>query len=147
MKNEQKEIKDAEIVQPKESKKNNKKKNILKWAGIVFSVTALLLGLQYFSFVKKAEARREAQAEQEQLLVSHWQDQGLSNEEIQEKLRESRMESFDPDDAPLVFQLMRTFRHATGTGPGDGTGPGGVPPEGREPGSGMGMGLRGGQPR
>lgn len=146
MKNEQKEIKDAEIVQPKESKKNNKKKNILKWTGIVFLVTALLLGLQYFSFVKKAEARREAQVEQEQLLVSHWQDQGLSDEEIQEKLRESRMESFDPDDAPLVFQLMRTFRHATGTGPGDGTGPGGVPPEGREPGSGMGMGLRGGQP-
>ena len=82
MKNEQQEIKDVEIS--KQSKRKQMGKNyVVKWIGAVITILILVLGLQYFSFVKKAEARRVAQAEQEQLLVSHWQQQGFSDDEIQ----------------------------------------------------------------
>jgi hypothetical protein len=127
---------EIEIDSPKKKQKKHSKKTLLKWVGGVFVLVVLFLGLQYFSFIKKAEASREAQAQQEQILISHWEEQGLSQEEIQTKLRETRIESFDPDDAPLIFQLMRSFRHATGTGPGNG-----VPGSGSGDGSGMGAGM------
>lgn len=130
------EVTDNSSQSPKKIKKKKSKSTILKMIGGVLVLAILFLGLQYFSYVKKAEARREAQVEQEQILVSHWEEQGLSQDEIQAKLRASRMESFNPDDAPLLFQVLQTVRHATGTGPGNGT-----------PGSGDGsggMGMRGG---
>jgi len=138
MKNEEKQKID-EVITSK--KKKHSKKDVIRLAGIVFVVIVALLGLQYFTFIKKAEARRETQIQQEEILVSHWQEQGLSEDEIQTKLRETRVESFNPDDAPLVFQLMRSFRHATGTGPGVG-GPGAPMGDGsgNRDGSGMGMG-------
>lgn len=123
---------------PKKKKQKASKKTILKWVGVSLVVVALVLGGQYYSFVKKAEASRAAQQKQEEILMAHWEDQGLSEEEIQEKLRESRIESFNPDDAPLMFQILRSVRHATGTGPGGGT------LEGGQPGAGGGTGPGGG---
>ncbi len=120
---------------PKTKKQKVSKKTILKWLGMALVVIALIFGAQYYSFQKKAEAKRTAQLKQEEILLAHWEEQGLSDEEIQEKLRESRIESFNPEDAPLIFQILRTVRHATGTGPGAGM------REGGQPGSGDGMGM------
>ena len=136
----QEEHKEAEFHIPKKKKTKASKKTILKWIGIVIVVIVLFLGGQYYSFQKKAEARFEAQQKQEEILVAHWEEQGLSEEEIQEKLIESRRESFNPDDAPLMFQILRTVRHATGTGPGGGTLDGGRPGAGSGTGAGMGAG-------
>jgi hypothetical protein len=137
-----KEKKLEQLVNEPISKKKKSKKDLLKIAAIISVVVVAILGFQYFTFVKKAEAKREAQAQQEEILVSHWQEQGLSEEEIQTKMRETRMESFDPDDAPLIFQIMRTIRHATGTGPGAG-GPGAPMGDGSGARDGGGGGMRG----
>ena len=129
-------VSDSQITPHSPKKKKTEKRMVLKVALGVLAVIVALSAFQYFSYQAQAAKRREAQIKQEEILVSHWTEQGLSDEEIQTKLTETRRESFNPDDAPLMFQILRTVRHATGTGPGSGGGPG----------SGMGDGLTGGTP-
>lgn len=100
----------------------SKKKVWLKWViGII--IILLLFGVfQFYKFQKESELRREAMQAQEVKLREFYQDQGLSEEEINLKLKDERVNSFSSEQEDSIFRsIFRTVRHTTGTGgtPGD----------------------------
>lgn len=111
------ETKSEDIVKPKNKQGRVKKSWIL---GVTLVVLVVVIGLIVSEVQANAERekRLEAMEKQRQVLVSHWQEEGLSEQEIQTKLREQRRESMGDFKPSIVQQVMRTFRHATGTGGG-----------------------------
>jgi len=97
--------------------KNRRRKSWWKWMlGIVIVIIALGT-LQYFRMEKEAGIRREAMLAQEIKLREFYQEKGLSEEEIEKKLKEERFGSFNKDGKSSIFRsVMRTVRHTTGTG-------------------------------
>ena len=109
------------------------KKPTKKWLKpLLLGLLVLVIGggLLIYKSDQDAKARREVFLEQQQKMISFWQDQGLTEEEIQTKLSENMAENFNYQPS-LLQSLLRTFRHATGSGPG-GSGTRGTfpPPEG-----------------
>ncbi|MBT4124487.1 MAG: hypothetical protein HN981_04230 [Candidatus Pacebacteria bacterium] len=104
------------------SKKN--KKSWLKWVLILLGVVSIFTAFQFLKFQKQSAVRREATQIQQKKLVEFWESQGLSEEEIQEKLEEDRASNLPERETSIFGSIMRTVRHSTGTGPGTGGGPG-----------------------
>jgi hypothetical protein len=127
-----------------QEKSETKKKKSKKWLKIVLSTLFLLAAagsLWIYKSDQDAQVRREVFQQQQEKMVDFWQEQGLSEEEIQDKLAENRIEN--QDFQPTILQsLLRTFRHTTGTGPGGGE-RGTLPPSegGMGDGSGRGRAL------
>jgi hypothetical protein len=67
-----------------------KKKGALKWIFIGVMVLLIVGGYKYFSLRKEMEARRAEMQEQRQVMIDFYKDQGLSDEEIEEKMQEER---------------------------------------------------------
>lgn len=107
-------------------KKDNtkSKKNWLKWV-LVSLVLVLVFGtFEFMKFQKEAELRRENAVAQQEKMLEFWKNEGLTQEQIDQKLKEQR-DQFVRNENPSLFQsVFRTVRHATGTGPGTGSGPG-----------------------
>jgi uncharacterized protein YpmS len=121
--------------------KETKSKKLKKWIKpLLISLLTLIVvgGALLYKSDLDAQARREAFQEQQDKMVDFWKEQGLTDEEIQEKLAENRAENLNYEPS-LLDSLLRTFRHATGTGPGGGE-PGTMPPPGGGMGDGSGMG-------
>ena len=99
------------------------KSNWLKW--ILISTLAVLIygSFEFMKFQKESDMRRETAAAQQEKMLEFWKNEGLSQEQIDQKLKEQRSQ-FVRDENPSIFQsVFRTVRHATGTGPGTGSGP------------------------
>ncbi len=72
-----------------EKKKTSKKTSTLKWVIAGLIVVIIFGGFRYWSAKKQAELRRAEMQEQRQVMVDFFEKQGLSDEEIEEKLREA----------------------------------------------------------
>lgn len=106
----------------KEDKKS--KKNWLKWVLLSLVAISIFGTFEFMKFQKESELRRESAVAQQEKMLNFWKSEGLSQEEIDQKLKEQRSQ-FVRDKSPSIFQsVFRTARHATGTGPGTGAGPG-----------------------
>ena len=106
-----------------ESKNQTKSKSWKKVVGIAAAVImtiGTLLGYQSWKMQQDMESRRAAMQAQREAVVRYWQDQGLTEAEIQQKLEEDRSERFDGGEQPFYWSVVRSVRHATGTGPGVG---------------------------
>lgn len=119
-----------------EKKRKKSKKGWFKWVGLMIVILIAFIAFSFYQDNKAQAQRREAMEKQRQVMIDHWTNQGLSEEEVMQKLQEEgrqRMEGFEPS---IFQQVMRTVRHATGnTGPGGGAG------------GGQGRGMGGGIPR
>ncbi|AKM81311.1 MAG: hypothetical protein UT13_C0001G0350 [Candidatus Pacebacteria bacterium GW2011_GWF2_38_9] len=103
----------------KENQKKSKKK-WLKWL-LLFLLAVIVFGVfQFFKFQKDSEVRRESSMAQQEKMMEFWKSEGLSDEEIDQKLKEQRSEFVRNDNPSIVQSMMRTVRHTTGTGPGTG---------------------------
>ena len=71
-------------------KKQKKIPQTLKWVLIVIVGLLILGGFKYFSFKSQMDERRAEMQEQRQVMIDFYKDQGLSEEEIEEKMREER---------------------------------------------------------
>lgn len=105
-----------------ENKKKEKSKfRFLKWIGFILLLSIVFVVFNFYKFNKEQEERRVVAQKQRQVLVEHWESQGLSKEEIEQNLLEERPERGDFE--PSIFQrVMFTFRRATGNDPRDGSG-------------------------
>jgi uncharacterized protein HemX len=98
-------------------------KNWLKLVSISLLAISLFGTFQYLQFQKESELRRENAMAQQEKMLEFWKNEGLTQEEIDQKLKEQRSQ-FVRDENPSIFQtVFRTVRHATGTGPGTGARP------------------------
>ena len=101
------------------------KKSKLKTIIIIFLFLVALLGIGYFKSQKDMKDKREAMEEQRQVMIDSWKDQGLSDEEIQEKLKTQRPEGSNLREDPSLFQsIFRVIGGGGGSGTGDGQGSG-----------------------
>lgn len=98
--------------------KSNKKKINWKTIGAVSLVIIMLLSAWFYQQYKNDELRRQEFQAQRQELVDFWKSKGLTDQEIQEKLKNDRPNNFPEGESSMVRDVMRTVRHATGTGPG-----------------------------
>jgi predicted negative regulator of RcsB-dependent stress response len=78
---------------------------------IIGAIFALLtfFGYRFFSFRKQMNERRQAMQEQRQVMIDHWKEQGLTDEEIEEKLRDFRPERMNHSQRPPGMGVMRFF--------------------------------------
>ena len=107
------------------------KKKIILLSVLVIAFILVLGGYHVYASQKSMAENRIAMEKQRQVMIEHWQEEGLSEEEIQEKIR-GEMQSQQGDfERPWYSEMLRTVRHATGSGPGDGSRMGGRPPEGQ----------------
>jgi flagellar basal body-associated protein FliL len=74
----------------KEKLKKQKKNQVIKWMLIVMAGLLIFGGFKYFSFKSQMDERRAEMQEQRQVMIDFYKDQGLSDEEIEEKMKEER---------------------------------------------------------
>lgn len=75
-------------------------------------------------FQRESDLRREAISAQQEKMLEFWKSEGLTQEQIDQKLKEQRNQFVRNEDSSIFQTVFRTVRHATGTGPGTGAGPG-----------------------
>lgn len=100
-------------------KEGNNMKNIKQKLKIIIPLIILFIIIGVFQVysAQKAQAERKAATDkQRQVMTEYYQEQGLSEEEIQTKISEEF--SQNNEDRPWYSSIMRTVRHSTGTGPG-----------------------------
>lgn len=68
------------------SKKNKTQRPIFKWLLIGLGVIVIWVSFNFYKNKKAADQHRAAMEEQRQVMIESWEAQGLSEEEIQEKL-------------------------------------------------------------
>jgi uncharacterized protein HemX len=96
-------------------KKKSKRKSILKWSLIILLVLAVFTGYKFYTVQKAMAARRETFEKQRQVMMEHWQEQGLSEEEIDQKMQEMRQErSGQAEDHPAGMSFFRMIRGGGG---------------------------------
>ena len=79
----------------------------LKWIFLVLAVAALSIGAKSFYDRQQRNKRFQLMQKQHQVMMDALKDQGLTDEEIQQKLRESRP-TRSPDQQPSEgFDMMR----------------------------------------
>lgn len=103
-------------------KENNPKseKSWLKWFFVALILLVSLLAYVFFKFDRDAKLNRENMLVQQEKMISFWKSEGLSQEEIDQKLKEQRSQSVRNENPSIFQSVFRTVRHATGTGPGTG---------------------------
>ena len=99
----------------KTAKNPSKGQNTLLIVIIIVLAMIGYFGYQYFSSRSQMEERREAMEAQRQIMVEHWQEEGLSQEEIEEKMSEFQHEGFDDGQRPFFFSIMHLFRGGSGS--------------------------------
>lgn len=98
-------------------KKSHPFRRWLPWFLGVVAVLMALSAFQFFQMQRVANLRREAIIVQEQKMRQFYQSQGLSEEEIQTKLRQDRSDNFARNSSDDPFRsVMRGFRQLTGGG-------------------------------
>lgn len=65
-------------------------KSKLKWFLFILVAVILFIGFNYFRAQKLRHQRRIAMDEQRQVMIDAWKNQGLSQEQIDEKLKSER---------------------------------------------------------
>ncbi len=107
-------------------KKDDKKskKNWLKWVLMPLLVISIFGTFEFMKFQKDSQLRREAALAQQEKMLEFWKNEGLNQEQIDQKLKEQRNQFVRNEDSSIFQTVFRTVRHATGTGPGTGPGPG-----------------------
>jgi hypothetical protein len=99
---------------------NKSKKNWPKWLAIVFILLASLVAYEYYKFETNSRMSRDNMRIQQEKMLDFWKSEGLTQEQIDQKLKDLRGQ-FVGNENPSIFQsVFRTVRHATGTGPGTG---------------------------
>lgn len=92
---------------------------IAKIIAIVIAVLGILIGIQVYRQSKIQSLRRAIMEEQRQVLVDGWKAQGMTDEQIQQKLQLERpSRNADTGQSRGGFGIMRLF--------GGGSAPGGV---------------------
>lgn len=89
-----------------------------KWLLIILLSLTAFGTFEFIKFQKESEARREAATAQQEKMLKFWKDEGLSQEEIDQKLKEQRSQFVRSESSSVFQSVFRTVRHATGTGPG-----------------------------
>ncbi len=108
------------MTDQKSKSKNKKKSPFLKWVLIVSVIGALFIGYRYFQAKKSMDERRAAIEEQRQVLIESWETQGLSEEEIQEKLDSIRPSGVPEGERPGGGNGMGIMKvMGGGRGPGN----------------------------
>ena len=103
--------KEKTIIKDKSSHKPKKKTSIFLWLLVAIIVLLVFFGYRFFSFQKQMEDRRETMMEQRQVMIDHWKEQGLSDEEINEKLESTRQEQVkNSGRRPPLMGIFRIFR-------------------------------------
>ncbi len=87
--------------------KTTKKGASKKWITIGLIVIVAFVGFRYFSARNRASVKREAFETQRQVMIAHWEGQGLSDEEIQLKLEDLRQERIDSGERSSGTGIMR----------------------------------------
>lgn len=109
----------AEVASPPASSSkttsHSKRKVLLSVAGGVAALLLVVGGLWYRA-ERQATAQRAAFMVQQQKLQDFWKAEGLSDEQIQTKMRENRIQQRPANFNSPWFSLMRTFRRLTGGG-------------------------------
>ncbi len=104
---------DKDKLQPKAEEKletTAKKKSVLaKWVIVGLVVFVAFAGYKFFNAKKQMGARREANETQRQVMIDFWEEQGLSNEEIQLKLENLRQEKIDSGERSGRAGVMRVL--------------------------------------
>ena len=96
------------------------KKNWWKWFLLGLTTIIIFGTVQFFKLQKDADIRKENSMLQQQKMLEFWKSEGLSDEEIAQKLKEQRLEFVKNEDPSIVQSMMRTLRQTTRTGPGTG---------------------------
>jgi len=128
--------KKTETPEQSPQKTKSSKKNIIKWILVGLVILISFVGFEMWNLQKNADARRDLATKQREILVENWKEEGLSDDEIQEKLKDQAFSTFDQSEITLFQRLYMTVRHATGSSTGTGDGP--------RNGTGMGQGISGG---
>lgn len=89
----------------------------IKVSALTLVIVIALGAFQMFRFQKESEARFASREKQTQILINNWEAEGLSQEEIQEKLQEQRGRNFERGDINPAQRVMFMVRRATGGGP------------------------------
>ncbi|MFC1727256.1 hypothetical protein ACFL0Y_01910 [Patescibacteria group bacterium] len=96
---------------------SKKKKSWLKWLIVAVMIIIGVVGFNFYRFSKDSRLRFEAIQEQRQVMIDHWKEQGLTDEEIQLELENFRQERTDGDHRPPgmgVFRLFHVGRRSSG---------------------------------
>lgn len=102
-----------------EIKKSTKFKKV-KIIAIIIGILVLVGTGYLYNQAKIADARRAEFQIQREELINFWTEQGMSEEEIQDKLREQAPSDRIGQEPSAINSVLRTVRHTTGTGPGTG---------------------------
>ena len=91
-------------------KSKSKKTKALLWFGAVAFIVLALVGFQAYRLNKIRDQRQAIMVEQRQVLIDGWKAQGMTDEEIQQKLQSQRPARGGGDRQPRSgFSIMRLF--------------------------------------
>ena len=85
------------------------KKSSKKWIVIGLVMITVFAGYKYFNIRRQAGVKREAFETQRQVMIDHWEEQGLSDEEIEQNLEDFRQERIDSGERSSGIGIMRLF--------------------------------------
>lgn len=100
-------------------KRNSKKKKVFLIVSILLVTLFVFGGFQYFKMRKFVENRRAAMDLQRQVLVDSWKADGLTDEEIEEKLSDINMKEFESEgktSSPLFILRSVVSSHRSSSG-------------------------------
>jgi len=98
--------------------KSHKKKKKIKNLKIILVIILIIAGITSFKIYQTRKLsidRREAAQEQQEIMIESWKAQGLSDEEIEEKLAEIRQTNFDSQKSS-GFGIVRMVTGGRGAG-------------------------------
>jgi hypothetical protein len=96
---------------------DKKKKPVIKWLLIGVVVIVVFISFNYLKAQKTHSLKIEAMEEQRQALTKNWEEQGFTDEEIEEKLESMRPARSDDDHWPGAGAgVMRMMTGGRGQG-------------------------------
>jgi hypothetical protein len=84
-----------------------KKSSSIKWFIAGSIILLVLFGYKYSMIKKETSQKREAFDTQRKVMIVYWEEQGLSDEEIQEKLKNLQQERVDSGKRSPRTDIMR----------------------------------------
>lgn len=85
----------------------------LKLIGIIALLLILFGAYKYYSFQQLAADRRADMVEQRQVLVDSWKAQGLTDQEIEQKLQDERQSRSGSSQSHSIFGVVRRMTGGT----------------------------------